>query len=458
VDGYSSGYVATGMTFKSGPAGEKHLLLNTGTYEQLLYEVAVPTLNKIENEDHSMLDTAALVREWTRIMWPNEIDGETITANGGFWFDDSTKILYWTHFNSYYTGADFPVLSGTRLNDDGTVTNLKYWYLPDSIHIWKAYWQGAIEIPKTFADQYTGGRTISLGYGGCYSIIQTASRGPSIGAIPIPSVNDDSLDVLEVLCYDHYNDEAAIRDGNFFNANTNIWGYTPSAPWDGKFTYGSNVNCGVFIDLPDKKGYIAFVKHKTGRIGYDWGGSTWDSHHEYNWYFYDLEELGEAALGNRDNGTIQPHSIWKPQWPYPLSERQTYQYPSGACFDHETRLLYVYVCRGLDSRPVVHVYRVKETSASIDRKAAAGAEKDLGIDVFPNPFSTSVDIFVRHPSHVARHEVRLGVFNIAGKMVANIKSRATSYTWHAQDHPSGIYMIRVKTGGKVLTKRMVLSR
>jgi hypothetical protein len=91
--------------------------------------------------------------------------------------------------------------------------------------------------------------------------------------------------------------------------------------------------------------------------------------------------------------------------------------------------------------------------------------KDVRINVYPNPFKTSVKIFVRRTSHVARHEVRLEVFNIAGKMVANIKPPATSdqrlatsYTWHSQNHPSGVYLVKVELGNRILTKKIMLQR
>jgi hypothetical protein len=87
----------------------------------------------------------------------------------------------------------------------------------------------------------------------------------------------------------------------------------------------------------------------------------------------------------------------------------------------------------------------------------------MSLMCMPNPFSTGVTISVRGPSHVARHEVRLEVFNIAGKMVANIKPRATSderratnYTWHAKDQSSGIYLVKVKLGDKVLMRKVTL--
>jgi hypothetical protein len=109
--------------------------------------------------------------------------------------------------------------------------------------------------------------------------------------------------------------------------------------------------------------------------------------------------------------------------------------------------------------------------APTSAKTSAMHDNGLELKIGPNPFRTSVDILVRSPSHVARHEVRLEVFNIAGKMVASIKSRATlvphsdagsderlatSYTWHPTGQPGGIYIFQAKVGDRVLTKKATL--
>jgi hypothetical protein len=112
------------------------------------------------------------------------------------------------------------------------------------------------------------------------------------------------------------------------------------------------------------------------------------------------------------------------------------------------------------------VMRLRGTSLYLgaDEQARVPVKK-FDVQVYPNPFGTSVDILVRLPWSVARHEVRLEVFNIAGKMVANIKPRATSderratsCTWHAQNQPSGIYFVKVRAGDKVLIRKVGLLR
>ncbi|OGJ84624.1 MAG: hypothetical protein A2268_11410 [Candidatus Raymondbacteria bacterium RifOxyA12_full_50_37] len=451
VAGYENRYVASGLALRTMPDGSKRFFLNTGTYAQCLYEVALPQLAKIEGNSYSALNTATLVKKWTTIAWDSTVSGENLTANGGFWWDDSTNILYWTHYNGYYTGRPFPVLTATRLADDGTITNLKYWYLPE-VPRWKAYWRGITHIPKTFADLYTGGRELALGFGGDYSIIQTASCGPSIAAIQKPDTAKDTLDLVEVLRYIY--PEAAVRNGNYFLGNSTIWIYQPPSPWDGRFTTGSTCWAGVFIDLPDKKGFVAFVKHGTGRLGYDYGGNTIDPHLEDNWYFYDLKELGDAALGNQTLGSVQPSSFNKIEWPYPVSNTQIYHSMSGACFDPQTRIMYVYLSFALGGEPAVHAYYVKTDSSLANERSSGAAHSGQLLATYPNPFNPAVMVSVAGIYKCTS----LRVYNTNGQMITDITQQLVNgrAIWDASNQPGGIYVIKAVTDKKVLVKKAVL--
>ena len=49
----------------------------------------------------------------------------------------------------------------------------------------------------------------------------------------------------------------------------------------------------MFIDLPDKHGFLALAFLGTGRIGYDYGAIRSAGHACY-WYFYAPKDLGDA--------------------------------------------------------------------------------------------------------------------------------------------------------------------
>ena len=73
----------------------------------------------------------------------------------------------------------------------------------------------------------------------------------------------------ELLCYP--DPAAAPRDGDYFYGLGNIWYDMPKGPDRGSWTMDDWCRSGVFVDLPEKHAYIAFVKLANGRIGYDYG-------------------------------------------------------------------------------------------------------------------------------------------------------------------------------------------
>jgi len=270
--------------------------------------------------------------------------------------------MYWTHYNSYYTGgpSGFPTLVSTRFNTDGTTTNLDAWHIPNGYNPFKSYWGGVIKLSESFATKYTGGRDMAVGFGGYYSICGSASRGPSLGAIARPDPEQNTMDLLPMMTYID-GISACPRDGNYFS---NIYWITrPENPWSGEWTGVDVTRAGVFIDLPDKKGYISFTRQGIGRIGYDYGGYNADGHYQDVWYFYDVEDLGAVALGEKVATSVLPNTYSTVQYPIPG------EITSGACFDEETRMLYVYVMQSIPqqygSKPIIHVYHLTEESDNV---------------------------------------------------------------------------------------------
>nr|HPR60615.1 T9SS type A sorting domain-containing protein [Prolixibacteraceae bacterium] len=208
-----------------------------------------------------------------------------------------------------------------------------------------------------FASQYTNGRDMAVGFGGYYSICGTASRGPALGAISHPNPEQDTLELLPMMTYVD-GTSACPRDGNYLS---NIyWSTRPDNPWTGEWTGVDVARAGVFIDMPDKKGYVAFTRQGIGRIGYDYGGYNADGHYQDVWYFYNIADLGAVAIGDKDVTSVLPDTYSPVQ--YPISGNIT----SGACFDEETRMLYVYVMQSIPqqygSKPIIHVYHLTEES------------------------------------------------------------------------------------------------
>ena len=114
-------------------------------------------------------------------------------------------------------------------------------------------------------------------------------------------------------------------------------------------------------DLPDAHAYIALPQLGTGRMGYDYGHITSAGESDW-WYVYDPADLAAAAAGKVKPWQVTPHSRTKVTYPPAARDPRNWNAAvCGACFDEETRLLYVYKPFAVDNRfPCVHAYRVKQ--------------------------------------------------------------------------------------------------
>jgi|GEM_PF-1593918 len=77
---------------------------------------------------------------------------------------------------------------------------------------------------------------------------------------------------------------------------------------------------------------------------------------------------------------------------------------------------------------------------------------------YPNPFNPSTNITFFLPEE---RQVRLGIYNIVGQQVAtliddNIGAGEHSVVWNASNNPSGIYIVQLETGSRILTRKITL--
>jgi hypothetical protein len=339
----------SGLALRPMPDGRDRLFVNYTHPAQVLFEIEIPHLVRVQDGRHADLKTADVKKVWGSVKVPYS-DEETLSPNGGFVWIEERKTLFWTWYHGYKTGEAPPVLGATRLADDGTLTHSGPWQVVAPGGLYKSYWGGVLTLPRAFADRYTEGRTLALGFGGYYSICGPASRGPALGAIPDPRAGQTSVPVTALLYYPH--EPPAPRDGDYFNANCGFWSDQPAGPEQGVWTYDDWCRAGAFVETKTGHAYVAFVRLGTGRLGYDFGTITSAGTAEY-WYCYDPQELGAAAGGRKPPWQITPSSMTRVH--YPLGRTVT-----GACFDSRTGRLYLCVSwaypDGLESFPVIHVY------------------------------------------------------------------------------------------------------
>jgi hypothetical protein len=105
--------------------------------------------------------------------------------------------------------------------------------------------------------------------------------------------------------------------------------------------------------------------------------------------------------------------------------------------------------------PVVTV----NTDLALANENESALPKEFGIDQnYPNPFNpkTAITFHLPEASHV-----ELEVYNLLGQRVVSLAHggyEAGSHTvsWEAGENSSGLYLYRLKAGGKVFTRKMLL--
>jgi hypothetical protein len=351
------------------PDGQRRLFINYTHPGRALIEVEIPELVKLQAGDvegHKALKAAKVVKVWGRLGTPQPED-KNYGANGGIWWDEASRTMYWSAWHDYYCvepgSLGYPLLGASKLDPDGKVTNLGPWYMEPKSGYFKCYWGGVSVLPKSFADKYTGGKVLALGFGGLYSGTANTSQGPALAAVAWPDPKDKTLkNVVQILRYN--NGDRAPRDGDYYLAAGDDWmGTQPESPTKGLWTQKDGICSAIYLDLPKQHGFVAFAGWSNGRIGYDYGDSvarTGDraAGQTHVWYFYDPQDLGESALGNK-KPNLAPYAVQRVT--YPGSKRCGI---SGSCFDEDNRLLYLFASPVQSYECAIHIYRVKEPGPS----------------------------------------------------------------------------------------------
>jgi hypothetical protein len=225
-------------------------------------------------------------------------------------------------------------------------------------------------VPAWYAEQYLGGRTLITGRArgtpASEEPVTTGggSQGPTLFAFH-PWDSDDpsgNLDALPLLYYRvKFPDCAGPNVGD--PANCDYPNYTMCDNW----------TAGAFVENDTKRAIMLLGFKGLGTNCYDEPPvechDPCDSSHGYHCHpyehqviFYDVDELGQSALGNRDPWTVLPYAIWRPAEFY--RRDSPCESPGGMTFDKGSGRLFV-VERGLGgdiNAAVVHVWALADTS------------------------------------------------------------------------------------------------
>lgn len=192
------------------------------------------------------------------------------TVPEGLFWDEIDQRMYWAKVVGYNnTSSTSDTTIGYSVLDDASHTG-------SGIGSWKIsppHSQGGVgnrwsfsfaPIPQSFADAYTGGRRIGVGFGGGTSINWNGppSIGPALFAINPPNLVTEShmgyMSSLPVELVSHLKGmgEDALRNPALPGLDLREAPYTDTEHWflEDKSKYG------VWIDTPNKHGVIAFAE------------------------------------------------------------------------------------------------------------------------------------------------------------------------------------------------------
>jgi hypothetical protein len=341
-------------------------------------EIAIPTPERATNWEN--LPMADLVRPVTRFD-----GGLAATVHREYLFVSDLEYVprrgaqtddkLYGAINLWYAegvmGTDtFPTIWFANLDGTGARGMFHVGPADDPLYHGRKMGSYLFSVPAWYAEQYLDGRTLITGRArgtpASEEPVTTSggSQGPTLFAFH-PWDSDDpsgNLDALPLLYYRvKFPDCAGPNVGD--PANCDYPNYTMCDNW----------TAGAFVENDTKRAIMLLGLKGLGTNCYDEPPvechDPCDASHGYHCHpyehqviFYDVDELGQSALGNRDPWTVLPYAIWRPAEFY---RRDTpCESPGGMTFDKGSGRLFV-VERGLGGEinaAVVHVWALADTS------------------------------------------------------------------------------------------------
>lgn len=337
----------------------------------LVYEVGYPGIGT----DPRTWPTAAIETEPCDVYGGRKhLGGTSEPFDGSSWthglfFDDASHRLYWSFGDVYNADASNDHFLGATVFSGGNPAHsLGPWTTsdPENAHAQRVR-GGVLRIPQWFADNYTGGRVLGIGFGGYYSIIGPGSMGPTLFAMAEPG-EEERVDPVALLAHPvplDQSDRWAVRPTNYSIAANLDWGRGPDSR--GYWAPGDTVEgAAVWIDEPSRHGLLYFAELNTGRIAYEFGGLQADGHRPY-WYVYDPKDLAEVASGRREPWQVGPADVTPVEYPATGESQDAStgaaRRVAGAAYDRASHTLFVEVLNGFqgdgEQFPLIHAYRLR---------------------------------------------------------------------------------------------------
>lgn len=332
-------------------------------YQQMVAEVDIPIPRDPAQVGVSALNTARYLQPFTDITAgiARSLDqGNGYKINGLAYLplqgnQSGGGKLYWTARPYYNVSFENHASHGMSSADFGNLDVKGPWRLGGEHPLRTAGY--ILEIPRSFADAFLGGKILASGLFTHQGIAGT-SAGPAMYAYA-PWLDDPAgvapssgtlLSVTPLVFYP--------CNPNGFGCDSTFLRYRDTDGW----------NAASWISTPRKHG-IVVVGQRAGSARY--GGpqpgdcSPYQGYHgdpyEPSFVFYSPRDLEEVVAGRKNPSDVQPYAEWNPRQFFVATCEWEF---SGAGFDPATRLFYV-LHRQADTvgggpQPLVHVFRVRE--------------------------------------------------------------------------------------------------
>ena len=211
------------------------------------------------------------------------------------------------------------------------------------------------QVPEWYANEYLGGRTLMIGKSRGASF---GSQGPTLLAFdPWSSENPSgNLDALSVLRYRVNFDCASPNVTN--KSICDFPNFTMCDKWEG----------GSFVQNSNKRAIMIYGEKGLGdnNYGIPPSGSCEESKGYYcdpkerQVLFYNVDQIGEIAKGERDPWSVVPYETWRPdEFFLGDSNGHTCGQAGDMTYDSESKKLYIVEKGCGDSNSAaVHVYKV----------------------------------------------------------------------------------------------------
>jgi hypothetical protein len=283
-----------------------------------VYEVKYPGLSTTSPP------IAAAVTDWSDVYrgkrWVDNDGGyskldPSVHTYGLHWSEELRR-LYWSYGHWYNTTSPSnPCLGFSTLNDETTrATGVGAWRLRGRGEMFAR--GGSVDIPRWFADRFTGGKALGIGFGGYFSIVASGSMGPALCAVahPDPATvpHKGSLEQIPLLGYPNAPKPPGPPDRCHRNADykTEFDAWNPLRDV-GYWTWKDELwGGGTWVDLPDKQAVLFFCVLGHGRVWYEKS----ERHAERGKYWclaYHPRDLADVAKRRKKEWEIQPAAAWE---------------------------------------------------------------------------------------------------------------------------------------------------